>query len=92
MNTKVWYLPYSEGVYHTRMIETYFNVNARMVHTMLQSILNINTHFQLLCFQDKHNTFLEYFGVICHVLSLMVIQIYIYPCISTYRHCHMIDS
>ena len=38
MNTKVWYLPYFEGVYHTRMIETFSNVNARMVcmvHTML---------------------------------------------------------
>ena len=35
MNTKVWYLPYFEGVYHTRMIETYSNVNARMVHTMV---------------------------------------------------------
>ena len=31
MNTKVWYLPYFEGVYHTRMIETYSNANARMV-------------------------------------------------------------
>ena len=45
MNTKVWYLPYFEGVYHTRMIETYLNVNARMVrmvrmaHTMLISVM-----------------------------------------------------
>ena len=31
MNTKVWYLPYFEGVYHTRMNETFSNVNARMV-------------------------------------------------------------
>ena len=37
MNTKVWYLLYFEGVYHTRMIETFSNANARMlrmVHTM----------------------------------------------------------
>ena len=37
MNTKVWYLPYFEGVYHTRTVETYSNANARMVcmvHTM----------------------------------------------------------
>ena len=37
MNTKVWYLPYVEGVYHTRMIETYSNAHAcmvRLVHTM----------------------------------------------------------
>ena len=40
MNTKVWYLPYFEGVYHTQMIETYSNANACMVcivcmvHTM----------------------------------------------------------
>ena len=31
MNTKVWYLPYFEGVYHTRMIETFSSANARMV-------------------------------------------------------------
>mgnify|MGYP006905966932 CR=1 FL=1 len=37
MNTKVWYLPYFEGVFHTRMIETFTNANAlmvRMLHTM----------------------------------------------------------
>ena len=37
MNTKVWYLPYFEGVYHTRTIETFSDANARMVcmaHTM----------------------------------------------------------
>ena len=32
MNTKVWYLPYFRGVYHTRMIETFSIVNAHMVH------------------------------------------------------------
>ena len=35
MNTKVWYLSYFKGVYYTRMIETYPNLNAsivRMVH------------------------------------------------------------
>ena len=47
MNTNVWYLPYFEGVYHTRMmetfayfegvyhtrrIETFVNANARMVN------------------------------------------------------------
>ena len=26
MNTKVWYLPYFEGVYHTQMFETFTNV------------------------------------------------------------------
>ena len=31
MNTKVWYLPYFEGVYHARMIETLLNANACMV-------------------------------------------------------------
>ena len=34
------YLPYFEGVYHTRMIETYSNVNARMVHNMCIYILH----------------------------------------------------
>ena len=41
MNTKVWYLSYFEGVYHARMIETYLNVNARivhLVHTMVMSL------------------------------------------------------
>ena len=33
MNTKVWYFPYFEGVYHTRMIETISNANTRMVQT-----------------------------------------------------------
>ena len=36
MNTKVWYLPYFEGVYRTRMIETYANANARMVIMIIQ--------------------------------------------------------
>ena len=31
MNTKIWYLPYFESVYHTGMIETFANVNARML-------------------------------------------------------------
>ena len=31
MNTKVWYLPYVDDVYHPRMIETLSNVNAHMV-------------------------------------------------------------
>ena len=35
MNTKVWYLSYFEGVYYTRIIETFSNVNVRMVHTMV---------------------------------------------------------
>ena len=34
MNTKVWYLPYFGGVYHTEMIETFLNANSHMVHTM----------------------------------------------------------
>ena len=41
MNTKVWYLPYFKGVYHTRMIETFFNANARMVH-MVHTMVYIN--------------------------------------------------
>ena len=46
MNTKVWYLSYFESVYHTRMIETFSNVNARMVrmvYTMQQSILFLDS-------------------------------------------------
>ena len=38
MNTKVWYLPYFEGVYYTQMIKTFSNTNAhmvRMVHIMV---------------------------------------------------------
>ena len=31
MNTKVWYLPYFDGVYYTRMIETFLNANGPMV-------------------------------------------------------------
>ena len=40
MNTKVWYFPYFEGVYHARMIGTFSHANARMicmVHTMPDS-------------------------------------------------------
>ena len=33
MNTKVWYLPYFKCVYHTQMIETILNVNARVTGT-----------------------------------------------------------
>ena len=32
MNTILRHLPYFEGVYHTQMIGTYSNVNARLVH------------------------------------------------------------
>ena len=35
---KVWYWPYFEGVYHTRMIETFSNANARMGHTIVWTI------------------------------------------------------
>ena len=48
MNTKVWYLPYFECVYHTRIIETFSNGNARMVHmvhTMLPYITLDNKLF-----------------------------------------------
>ena len=41
MNTKVWCLSYFEGVYHTRIIETFSNANARMVrmvHTVYEAI------------------------------------------------------
>ena len=34
MNTKVWYLPYFEGVYHIQTVETLTNANARMVRTV----------------------------------------------------------
>ena len=40
MNTKVWYLSYVEGAYHTQIIETFSNVNAHMVHTMTQCFSN----------------------------------------------------
>ena len=46
MNTKVWYLPYFEGVHYTRVIETYSNVKARMVcmfHTMFSTIHPLTT-------------------------------------------------
>ena len=33
MNTKVWYLPYFEDVYNTRIIETFSNANAHIVQT-----------------------------------------------------------
>ena len=38
MITKVWYLPYFEGVYHTRIVESFANANARLFHTMLSFI------------------------------------------------------
>ena len=41
MNKKVWYLPYLEGVYHTRMVETFADADAHMVcmvHTMLRTV------------------------------------------------------
>ena len=41
MNTKVWYLPYFKGVYHNRMIETFSNANAGMVH-MVHTMLYIH--------------------------------------------------
>ena len=43
MNTKVWYLSYFEGVYHTRMFDTFSNANALivcMVHTMIENHLS----------------------------------------------------
>ena len=55
MNTKVWCLSYFEGVYHTRIIETFSNANARMVHTMgvrtihhLVVIIGCNAHHYVL--------------------------------------------
>ena len=39
MNTKVWYLPHFEGVYHTLMLETFSNANARMVRMVHNFIL-----------------------------------------------------
>ena len=47
MNTKVWYLPYFEDVYHTRMI-------ARMVHTMVYSLVTYSKKivFMTLNFHD----------------------------------------
>ena len=48
MNTKVWYLPYFEGVYHTRMIETFSNASARMVHTMVEGNCKLWQPFFLL--------------------------------------------
>ena len=38
MSAKVWYLPYIDGVFHTRMIRMLANDNARMarmLHTMV---------------------------------------------------------
>ena len=56
MNTEVWYLPYFEGVNHTRMInnETFANANAnanaRIVHTMIQiSTSSAGASAQLSC-------------------------------------------
>ena len=50
MNTKVWYLTYCKGVYHTRKIETLLNMNACMVH-MVHTMLKIMTLFNLrMCF------------------------------------------
>ena len=35
MNTNVWYLPYFEGVYYTRMMEAFSNARmVRVVYTM----------------------------------------------------------
>ena len=42
MNTKVWYLPYFEGVYHTWMIETFANANAHMVRMVNTMVWNIH--------------------------------------------------
>ena len=42
---KVWYfyyLPYVEGVYHTRVIETFTNANAHMVRMVHTKVSNIN--------------------------------------------------
>ena len=41
MNTKVWYLPYFKGVYHTQILETYLNANARMVLTVPSTELRV---------------------------------------------------
>ena len=48
MITKVWYLPYFEGVYHTWMIETFSNANAHIVHMV---------HTMLLVFNKKMNVY-----------------------------------
>ena len=49
MNPKVWYLPYFKGVYHTRMIETYSNANARMVR-MVHTMMPITSYNLLITF------------------------------------------
>ena len=62
MNTKVWYLPYFEGVYHTRMIETYLNVNARMVrmvHCMYRSWESIVIVSEILTLQQRDLVYSE---------------------------------
>ena len=46
MNTKVWYLPCFDGVYHTRMIEIFPNANARMVR-MVPTMHEITTTFEI---------------------------------------------
>ena len=44
VNSKVWYLPFFEGVFHTRMIETFLNANARMVRMVHTMVLLQTTH------------------------------------------------
>ena len=64
MNTKVWYLPYFEGVYRTRMIETFSYANARMVcmvHTM-PMIVRGDLHallYYLFSLRRRHNSCLK---------------------------------
>ena len=59
MNTKVWYLSYFEGVYHTRMIATFANANARMVRmvltmiTIYMYIINVLIPFGCECIHEE---------------------------------------
>ena len=51
MNTKVWYVPYFAGVYHTRTIEIFSNANARMVR-MTRTLFSLS-HTDLLKYKNQ---------------------------------------
>ena len=57
MNTKVWYLPYFEGVYHTQMIETFSNANVRMVsmiHTTYEVLRPMEESIPILVYFERN--------------------------------------
>ena len=86
MNTKVCYLAYIDGVYHTRMIATFLNTNARMVHTMAETLVEVSDddlgvhlylnrfcHFLYYCCVSFASSIVLYARKYCNMICILLI-------------------